>query len=226
MEIIGKGIYSLPVAAKLLEMPYNKVYRWAKGYKYSLNNNFINIPSLIKSEYEPKNDFFVISFLDLIELLFIKNFLKLGVSLHTIRKACISASELLNSTHPFAMKKFYTDGKTILAKIAEKDKDPFLLDLLKKQYKLDKIINHYLKNCIDFNEFDHAERWWPIGKEKGIVLDPNRNLGQPILNKYNIRTDVICDLYMNNHNKNEISEWYNIDFTSIENAIRYEKSIN
>ncbi len=224
MEIIGKGIYSVSSAAKLLGMPYSKVYRWIKGYKYSKNNTCQTANSIIETDYNDSS-IIAISFLDLIELLFINNFIQHGVSLRTIRKATLIASDLLNTSHPFAKKQFFTDGRTILAKIIEKENDPVLIDLVKTQYKFDKIITPYLHSRIDFNKFDKAERWWPQGKETGIVVDPTRSLGQPIINKYNIRTELIYDLHDTNHSNNDIAYWYGIDLSSIEAAILFENGL-
>jgi uncharacterized protein (DUF433 family) len=119
----------------------------------------------------------------------------------------------------------FTDGKSIFAEIALKDKDTSLLDLIQKQYQFAKIIEPTLYKCIDFNQHNYAEKWWPLGKDKEIVLDSSRNMGQPILNKYNVRTELIYDLYKTKHSINEIGEWYELDKDSIKAAIDYEESL-
>jgi uncharacterized protein (DUF433 family) len=167
----------------------------------------------------------IISFLDLAELLFIRTFIQHGISIQKIRKAAITASNLLNTSHPFAIKKMFTDGKSIFAKIAKKEDDLSLLDLINKQFQFDEIVEPILYECIDFNKYDYAERWWPLGKKKEIVLDPSRNMGQPILNKYNVRTELIYELYKTNHSINEIGEWYELDKKAIEAAISFEKGL-
>jgi uncharacterized protein (DUF433 family) len=107
--------------------------------------------------------------------------------------------------------------------MAEEEKDFSLIDLINKQFQLGKIVEPLLYECIDFNKYDHAERWWPLGKMNDIVLDPARNMGQPILNSYNIKTELIFELYKTNHRIEEISEWYELDKKAIETAIRFEK---
>jgi uncharacterized protein (DUF433 family) len=174
-------------------------------------------------DYDP-NDV-VISFLDLTELLFINNFVQYGISIQKIRKAAIIAADLLKTSHPFAIRKMFTDGKSIFAEIAQKESDPSLLDLLNKQFQLEKIIEPLLFKCIDFGKHDYAERWWPLGKKHEIVLDPARNMGQPILNKYNVKTELIYELYRTNHSISEISDWYELDKTAIETAISFEKDL-
>jgi uncharacterized protein (DUF433 family) len=64
-----------------------------------------------------------------------------------------------------------------------------------------------------------------IRKKQEIVLDPARNLGQPILNKYNVKTELIYELYKTNHSISEISDWYELDKNSIQAAISFEKGL-
>jgi len=84
-------------------------------------------------------------------------FLPHGISIQKIRKAAIIASDLLKTSHPFAIRKMFTDGKSIFAEIAQKGNDPSLLDLLNKQFQLDKIIEPLLFKCIDFGKHDYEE---------------------------------------------------------------------
>jgi uncharacterized protein (DUF433 family) len=225
MTCFGKGIYTLATAAKILRMNPQKMRRWIKGYTYQKNMERRSYDPLFKTEYEYDPNDVVISFLDLTELLFINNFVQYGISIQKIRKAAIIASDLLETSHPFAIRKMFTDGKTIFAEIAQKENDPSLLDLINRQFQLGKIIEPLLYKCIDFNNGDHAQRWWPLGKKGSIVLDPARNMGQPILNKYNVRTELIYELYKTNHSINEISDWYELDENAIQAAISFEKEL-
>ena len=225
MNYFGKGIYTLTIAAKILKMNPQKMRRWIKGYTYYKNMECRSYNPLFKTEYKYNPNDVVISFLDLTELLFINSFLQYGISIQKIRKAAIAASKFLDTSHPFAIRKMFTDGKTIFADIAQKENDPSLLDLINKQYQFGKIIEPLLCECIDFGRYDYAEKWWPLGKEGEIVLDPARNLGQPILNKYNVKTELIYELYKTNHSISEISDWYELDKNAIQTAISFEEGL-
>ena len=50
-------------------------------------------------------------------------------------------------------------------------------------------------------------------------------MGQPILNKYNVRTELIYDLYKSKHSINEISDWYELDKNAIKAAISFEEGL-
>ena len=223
MTYLGKGIYTLTTAAKSLGMSPQRMRRWINGYTFKKNSEYRSSKPVFETDYEYNSSDAIISFLDLAELLFINNFIQYGISINKIRKAAVIASNLLNTSHPFAIRKMYTDGKSIFAKIAQEDNDSSLLDLLKSQYQFGKIIEPTLYGCIDFDIYNNAEKWWPQGKKGGIVLDPSRNMGQPILNKYNVRTGLIYELYKTNHSIEEISEWYELDKNAINTAIGYEE---
>jgi len=225
MTYIGKGIYTLTSAAKLLGIEQSRIRRWIKGYTYSKNLECYSRKPLVETEFEYEPNDLIISFLDLTELLFIKSFIQHGISVQKIRKAAMAASNLLNTSHPFAIKKMFTDGKSIFAKIAQEDNDYSLLDLLAKQYQIREIIEPTLYERIDFDRYNFAEKWWPLGKNKDIVLDPSRNMGQPILNKFNIRTNLIYELHNTNHSIEEISDWYELDKSSIKTAIDFENGL-
>jgi len=225
MTYLGKGIYTLPTAAKILGIHPKKMRRWINGYTYQKNTEHRSVKPIFKAEFENNSNDMIISFIDLAELLLIKNFIQYGISVQKIRKAAITASKILETSHPFAIRKMYTDGKSIFAKIALEENDTSLLDLIKQQYQFGRIIEPTLYACIDFNINNNAEKWWPLGKKGGIVLDPSRNMGQPILHKQNVKTELIYDLYRNKHSIDEISEWYELDKNAIKTAISFEEGL-
>jgi uncharacterized protein (DUF433 family) len=212
MNFIGKGIYTISDIHAITHISLSKITRWANGYTYRLDGGKRrNIPPIYKMDFDVVDTKKILSFLDLVEILFIDSFERYGFSLQNIRKAADGAARLLGTAHPFAKKCFFTDGKTILIKIAEKNNIPELLDLLKKQYQMEPIVNQFLLKSLDFDKYDLAEKWWPLGKKSGIVVDPKRNFGKPIINDKNI---------------DEIAEWYELDKKTINEALRfYERDI-
>lgn len=225
MEYIGKGIYTIADIKYLTGISGKKITTWTNGYTYYRKGQERNIDSVYEKEFNSDYYGTALSFLDLVEILFIDSFEKHGISLQSIRKAADCATRLFGTSHPFAKKVFYTDGNTILARIAEENRDPDLLDLLKKQYQMDPIISPSLYERLDFNNLELVEKWWPLGKGNRIVVDPQRNLGQPIIDNLNIRVETIIDLYRRKRSIREISEWYNIDEIAVKAAIEFEKRV-
>jgi len=198
--------------------------RWVNGYTYRKNTGSRQGKPVLTPEFSDTAGATALSFLDLTELLFIRHFIERGISIQKIRKAAAVASTLLNSSHPFAIQKMFTDGKSVFARLAQKESDTALLDLVNEQFQLEKIVEPTLL-CIDFDAHDRAERWWPLGKNGGVVLDPSRNMGQPILSKYNVRTELIRNLHMAGHGIAEIVDWYELDKAVVEAAIDFENKL-
>lgn len=225
MTYLGKGVYTLPSASRILKIDLGKMRRWVNGYTYRKSTNARSVKPLIKTEIEIHTDKVAISFLDLVELLFIKTFYEYGISISKIRNAADTASKLLNTSHPFAVRKMYTDGKGIFAKYAEENNDAHILDMLNQQFQIKEVIAPLLYECIDFDNYECAQKWWPLGKNNDVVLDPVRNFGRPILDRHNVRTELVYELYKAGHSLSEIREWYELDNTEVEAAIGFEQGL-
>lgn len=224
-KYIGKGVYTLSDVYKITNISKQKLVRWIRGYTYYRNDKAFKVHPFFTADYQSAEAGLTFSFLDVIELLFINSFATRGVSLQTIRLAADRASELLKTAHPFAQKIFYTDGKTIFAEIAIKHNESDLLDLIKKQYQFEKILEPLLYRCLDFDESNAASRWWPLGKKGRIVIDPERNFGKPIIDSLNIKVETIVDLVRRNKSVSEIADWYDIDCESIYAALDYSERV-
>ncbi len=99
----NSGIYSLSEVSKITCIKYPTLSNWVNKY-------------LIKRTYKDEEDI-LLSFWDLIEILFIKNFIDSGVSRNKVFKAYIKAKNEINSQNPFAYN-FTTDTNDIYAKYA------------------------------------------------------------------------------------------------------------
>jgi uncharacterized protein (DUF433 family) len=222
MEYIGQGVYSIAEAARLTGVDARKITRWLKGYEYhNKESDGVSAP-VFHSDYGSENGRIALSFLDMVEIRFVDAFRQHGVSWRAIRIASRKAAELLGYDHPFSMRKFLTDGKTIVARIAKEQNDIELIDLVTDQYQFDKIITPYLYEGLEFSKHDTATKWWPLGKQHSIVIDPQRSFGKPILDKYNIPTSTIAASYKGNKSYSEIARWFEIDAHSVKDAIDFE----
>ena len=72
----------------------------------------------------PESEAKTISFRDLIEIMCVGGFLNAGVRWPRLRKAYEKAAEILDADHPFATRRFLTDGYSVLLRM----NDQFLLD--------------------------------------------------------------------------------------------------
>lgn len=67
-----------------------------------------------------------------------------------------------------------------------------MLDLLSKRFAFKRIIERSLKD-IDFDDGVTPARWWPMGKSKGVLVDPARSFGRPIDAATGVPTGILAN---------------------------------
>ena len=222
MSHIGKGVYSVAEASRLTGIPAAQIRRWTRGYRIRTKAGVREQPPIFDTEFETVDQSHALSFLDLIEIQFIHSFRKHGVSWNAIRVATQRAASILQFSHPFTKREFFTDGSSILTRIGRESDEPELLNLVIDQYEMNSLVSPLLYENIDFGELDIAERWWPNGRSAGVVVDPSMNLGKPIVAKYNIPTSVLAQAYRSVGSVELVANWYEIDQAAVECAIKFE----
>ncbi len=91
-----------------------------------------------------------------------------------------------------------------------------------KQLNL-KIISLFFKN-IDFGHDSIASRFWPLGKDKSILIDPERQFGHPVVGKSNIYPETLYNLHKAGEPLEFISFTYEVDEQYVKDAIEYCKA--
>jgi uncharacterized protein (DUF433 family) len=163
-----------------------------------------------------------LDFADLIEVRFLNSFLDKGVSWQTIRIASERAKEVLGAAHPFSHRRFSTDGHTILAELAKVEQDPLLLDLVRDQYEFDRMVSPYLFGQLDFGAGDTPQRWFPLGLNRSVVIDPERALGAPIIGSSGIPTSVLANTAAAEGSIDRVAEMFEVDVQAVTDAVEYE----
>lgn len=213
---LGKGIYSIPDAAVILDMPLNKVRRWVNKYwelEFIQNSEFDS--SYTWGESREK----AFHFLTLIEIIAVDSFREIGVSFPKIKLAHAQLSDLLDTKYPFAHAELMSDGKRIFYEM-----DSSLLEMDKKQqFSFTKLVAPYCKK-IDFQDKTQlAERFWPLGKDHHIVVDPHHSFGQPVITGTNITADAIINLLKAGESPEFIATVYELDQKEVEDVRLFMK---
>lgn len=220
-RLIGRGLYSLPEAERLTGVPRGRIRRWTAGYSYRYRGERIYSPPVVAAGIESLAGAPAIDFADLLEVRFLDAFRRHGVSMPAIRLAAERAKELLGRHHPFSTKIFKTDGRTILAEIVPGVGDKVLLDLVKNQYAFEKIVAPYLYEGIEFNKLKEPERWWPLGEQRRIVLDPDRSFGAPICVE-GVPTQILVGSMRAEESAAVVSRLYQVSVDSVNDAVEFE----
>lgn len=221
-RFIGRGVYSLPEAERLLRIPRKRIRRWMEGYAFTSSGQRHHSSPIIASDLGRHAGELALSFADLIEVRFLDAFLEHGVSWKSIRIAAARARELLGSSHPFSTKTFKTDGRYILAEIAAPGEVPELLNLVKNQYEFQKVVSPLLFAGIEWNPFDAPDRWYPMAPRRGVVIDPARAFGAPIVVDGAVPTYILASAAKAEGSMRMAAAVYDVPLRAVRAAVEFE----
>jgi uncharacterized protein (DUF433 family)/DNA-binding transcriptional MerR regulator len=214
------GLYTVPMAARILHEEGARVRAWINGVQHS------GAAPIIKRQLPQVGGRTVLGFLDLIEARFIKHFRDLNLSPQAIRRFADKLRERHHTDHPFAMNKaFRTDGKVIFMEIAEDEEDKRILNLLNDNFEMGPVIERSLFASILYAD-DLAYRWRPSDEQPRVVLDPNFAFGRPTIEGIWIPTDTLSTAAEAEGNLGAVAEDFEIDEGAVAQAIAYEQSLS
>lgn len=222
---VATGIYSVREAARLTRVRSSRIRRWVCGYDYRHGEQKRHRHAVWQGQVLPEDGVVALGFFDLLEVRFVAAFINEGVTWKTMREAHVLAAKELGSNHPFCTNRFVTDGRRILMRHAESCDDAAFLDIINRQQEFAKIVAPFIKE-LEFDERQVVCRWWPLGKDRGVMLDPERNFGQPTVALSGVPTQVLAhSLKANGRSVELVARWYEVSPKEINDALEYEHSL-
>lgn len=222
---IGVGNYSLRDAAMLLHMPYGKLRRWAAGYWYSAAEEERFSAPVVPGDVDELEER-VLSFYELMELFVIGFFRQQGVSMPVVRAARVRAQALLGTEYPFAMERLNTDGRGIFADLLvdEVPAKRLKVELSKGQIAFSEVVEPFFRKNVDY-ENGLASTYWPMGRERPVLLDARRSFGRPIVLSTGTPTFALYAMHKGGEAHEAIAAWYDVTREELDTAIEYEDSL-
>lgn len=221
-NLLNAGLYTVPDAARLTRISTGKIRRWLKGYDFKSGERIHHSDAIWKGELPPIENKLALSFRDLLELRFVDAFIHAGVSWRTMRRAHAKAQRELGTTHPFCSNRIATDGKNILLRQGEEDSDEALINLVNNQREFRRIVQGFLKE-LEFSGSDII--WYPLGKDRQIVIDPRRNFGQPTATKSGVPAATLARSVKANSSQEVVARWYEVHPDEVRDAVEFEESL-
>jgi hypothetical protein len=180
-SIFGQGIYTPRQAARLVGTTAQDVLRWTRGSGPS--------DPLWIAHYHSIEDSTELSFADLIELRVVKALRRASVSLQAIRFAINFAQNRYGVDRPLVNLEFRTDGSEILMEALERDGEYVSLARRRAGQKVfARIVEQSLQ---DLEYADGTAARWRPAKHERVVLDPQRQFGQPVIDEFGISTELL-----------------------------------
>ena len=214
-DYLGRGLYTITEAARLLRMHPNKL----KGWTGDRNG----AAAVIHREFPDEG---ILTFAEFVELYLIKLFLDEGVSLATIRRAASEAARKFHTHHPFAVKRFDTDGKRVFATLIGRESATSLVEELRHgQLVFSTIIRPFFRK-IKYHGHE-VSQFWPLDESGRIVLDPMRRYGAPIDAETGMPVETIIDALNagGGQDTQTVAEWLGIPQEAVQAAVQFERSL-
>ena len=224
VSYFNTGIYTIPYASRLTGVSASRMRRWLRGYRYHREEGTRSLPPLWEGQWQPIDHHLALGFLDLMEIRFVDAFLKAGVSWTTLHRARARAKELFKVSHPFSTNRFVTDGREILLNLDGQSAQPSLLDIVPRQQVFAAIVKPLLRD-LEFGDQAAVLRWWPLGMERSVVLDPTRNFGRPIIARQGFPTEVLARAAATCNSAREAAQWFEVAERDVEDAIEFEEQL-
>ncbi|WP_420129612.1 hypothetical protein [Longimicrobium sp.] len=226
----GTGLYTPAEAAALLHEQPETVRRWAFGYRRNRAAGPTVHPPLIHTDLPELEGQRALTFVELVELLYIRAFHAAGASWHEIKEAATVAARLFTSEHPFALRQVYVDpGRVLYGGVQNADGSESFIRLRGHgQHELPTLVKPFLDQ-LDFDLNDVATRWWPLGRNGGVVIDPAFSFGAPRVEEAGIRTRTLAQAVGAEHavygekTVEHVAWTYEISPRHVETALAFEQ---
>lgn len=216
-KFIPTGSYGVPEAAKLARVNQHTARGWITPSRDGRRKPLLS-PDL--SQIDGR---YALSFLDLIDLLVVGRFREQGVSMQTIRRVYRKLATDLDTRHPFGHRQLFTDGRKIFLGTVDDVDDPRLIEVLSQQHAMPDVLLPFLKQ-IDYGpETDTAIRWRIAD---GVVLDPTRSFGKPLIAEEGTTTFVLAHAYHANGQDAElVADLFDVSPEAVRQAVAFEQDL-
>jgi uncharacterized protein (DUF433 family) len=225
-RLLGIGLYTVADAARLLHMPAGTARRWLNGYSYGDRGEQHHSAPLWPTDIAPVDDNpRGLSFRDLMELRMVHALVSNGVPLQAVRRGIEIARSEIGEDRPLSTARLKTDGVSWFLQVGQQTAEPRLVDLVKRrgQYGFHALIAPSFQD-VDFEGIEPA-RWWPVGHGAGIVLDPRRCFGSPIVTEYGVPTAALALTARAEGSEAAVARYYEIPVKAVRNAIEFERGL-
>jgi uncharacterized protein (DUF433 family) len=219
----GRGAYGRTEAARIVDIRAKRLRRWLDGERtLRAGAAKFAVRPLIRDGEQPHARL-SLSFMDLVETLFVKGFLDAGVPMKVVRVVHAEARHDFATPHPFAVKRFEHDGRTIIERVRNGTEDA-LVDRYTTNTLIKAVMLPRVRKLAYHDVTDEACRYFPLGANRPVVLDPRRSFGEPTTSRRGVPTRIIFGAYEAGESIEAIERWYNADREEVETAIEYEKA--
>jgi len=212
-------VYTITQAAKLAGVSSITVKRWLYGDE----SERVRMRPVFGDKKRIKEAAVEISFLELAEIVVVGRFRRKTVKLERLRRAHKYARDELHVEYPFASLKLKTDGAHVLHVFEETEPGASLLAL--DQFGQWTLPGAVVKTLEDFDfEEELAARWFPVGRNVPIVIDPRYGAGKPTIPDRRLTVETIYRQWKAGQPIKFIASDFRLPPSLVETTLQYAES--
>ncbi|MEX1172530.1 MAG: DUF433 domain-containing protein [Chloroflexota bacterium] len=207
--------YTPSEAARYAGFSTQSVARWRAGYTYPTQRGPRRSEPLTSGQTHG-----LLTFNELVEVAVVAAARRADVSMKSIRAALGVARDLYDVDRPLVTLRFKHDGKDIFIQEIERASEARYVNLSRHGQIAWDHIRDVLRD-LDYEE-DVAVRWWPVGRDTPIVIDPRVSFGRPYVASKGVSTDAIRSRFVARESIDDIVDDFDLTEEEVEAALRFE----
>ena len=237
LPAFGLGLYPLAEAARLAQIDTRTARRWSEGYDFLYQGRKRHSPGVMELKLQASGDHPDLTFQEMLTLRLVRGFRGVGLSLRTIKKVAQVAAADLQTLTPLVTRRFRTDGRKVLMEVAEMapandepglpPRERKLIDVLTRQQEFADVVEPSLFRNVDWHD-DLAVRWWPLGTDRAVVVDPTVLFGAPRIAETRVPSSAIMASVRAEGGGEPairaVAHWYGISSGQVLDAVEFETS--
>jgi uncharacterized protein (DUF433 family) len=211
---VKRPLYSFAEADRIVRVSPGTSRRWLKGYHFWYSGERREMPPVTPTTQTKE----AANFVDLMEVAAIGRLRKRGFSYKRIRQINAYCRLYLKEPRPLVTQKFKVTGQDIFL---DTDFD-VLVDVGRNagMWAWREVLKPFLED-VEYED-DLARRWWPLGKQRMVVVDPDYGFGLPVVEGTGVRTEIIAERYRAGDSTDEIVYDFDVTPEQINDALRWE----
>ncbi len=228
LDRFATALYTVPEAARYLDVPASTLNSWAHGYEnHPPGRSAVKGAPILSTLPRRAARMPVIPFIGLAEGAVLTAIRRSGVSMQRIRPALEQLDNQIGLSHALASRRLYTDGAEVLFEYAESADTPGLARAAHElvvvrngQRVFNDVVDAYLQRL----EFD-AQGYvrlirLPAYQVAEIVVDPDRGFGQPIFARGGARLEDALGMFRAGEPLDVVADEFGVPRDHLEDAVR------
>jgi uncharacterized protein (DUF433 family) len=211
---VKRPLYSFAEADRIAKVSPNTSRRWLKGYEFWYGEERRAMPPVTPGRGEQD----AVSFVDLMEVAAVSKLRQKQFSYRRIRQINSYCRLHLKVPRPLVTERFKIVGEDIFLAADF----GVLLNVGREAGALAwrEVLEPFLEDVEYENEV--ARRWWPLGRNHMVVIDPDYGFGLPVIEGTGTRTEIIAERYRAGDSTEEITYDFAVTPDQIQDALRWE----